>query len=135
MEEVTFKYQPVNLGAKIITLYFFPDMSTEKDEDEKSIKFICPSAKDLGVIVNEVRCEECSLVFCNEPRFRLHYLKVHKRKSLDRTCKDNVRYNCPVENCIYAPNKEKSFKLHKYLKQVVNIIIFKIQSQSFDRDF
>ncbi|XP_058801764.1 uncharacterized protein LOC131670294 [Phymastichus coffea] len=91
-------------------------MSTD-DKCEKPIKYIYPPAKDLGVIINEVRCEECNLVFYNESRFRMHDLKVHKRKHLEKICKENVRYKCPVNDCIYAANRQKSFTLYKYLKQ------------------
>jgi hypothetical protein len=95
------------------------------NNNNESVKFICPSADELRVIVNQVRCEECSLIFCNEPRFRMHDLKVHKRKNLDKRLKGDVRYLCPIKDCIYAPNNKKYFTLHKYLKQVKYYISIK----------
>ncbi|XP_078052728.1 ASCIZ zinc finger protein [Augochlora pura] len=83
----------------------------------KSIKTICPSAEELSVITNNIKCVKCGLVFQNEPRYRLHDLKVHQRKNLDKIIKESVQYRCPVESCIYAPNAERHFTSMKYLKQ------------------
>ncbi|CAK9833979.1 ATM interactor [Anthophora retusa] len=83
----------------------------------KCVKTICPSAEELSVITNNVKCDKCGVVFQNEPRYRLHDLKVHQRKNLDKTIKENVQYHCPVESCIYAPKAERHFSTMKYLKQ------------------
>ncbi|XP_006607927.1 uncharacterized protein LOC102681352 [Apis dorsata] len=83
----------------------------------KCIKTICPSPEQLSIITNNIKCEKCGLVFKNEPRYRLHDLKVHQRKNLDKTIKENVQYHCPVESCIYAPKAERHFSTMKYLKQ------------------
>ncbi|XP_043789434.1 uncharacterized protein LOC122713245 [Apis laboriosa] len=83
----------------------------------KCIKTICPSAEQLSIITNNIKCEKCGLVFKNEPRYRLHDLKVHQRKNLDKAIKENVQYHCPVESCIYAPKAERHFSTMKYLKQ------------------
>ncbi|KAF3426128.1 hypothetical protein E2986_01857 [Frieseomelitta varia] len=83
----------------------------------KCIKTICPSPEELSVITNNVKCDKCGLVFKNGPRYRLHDLKVHQRKNLDKTIKENVQYHCPVESCIYAPKAERHFSTMKYLKQ------------------
>ncbi|XP_034187833.2 ASCIZ zinc finger protein [Osmia lignaria lignaria] len=83
----------------------------------KGVKIICPSPEELSVITNNIKCEKCGLVFKNEPRYRLHDLKVHQRKNLDKTIKENVQYHCPVESCIYAPKAERHFNSMKYLKQ------------------
>ncbi|CAL7939419.1 unnamed protein product [Xylocopa violacea] len=83
----------------------------------KCVKTICPSAEELSVITNNVKCNKCGLVFQNEPRYRLHDLKVHQRKNLDKTIKEHVQYHCPVESCIYAPKAERHFSTMKYLKQ------------------
>ncbi|XP_077257974.1 ASCIZ zinc finger protein [Temnothorax americanus] len=80
-------------------------------------KTICPSPEELSVINNDVRCERCGLVFGNEPRYRLHDLKVHQRKKLDKTAKENARYHCPVESCVYAVTSHRYFSTVKYLKQ------------------
>ncbi|XP_071566747.1 uncharacterized protein Asciz [Temnothorax nylanderi] len=80
-------------------------------------KTICPSPEELSVINNNVRCEQCGLVFRNEPRYRLHDLKVHQRKKLDKIAKENARYHCPVESCVYAVNSHRYFSTMKYLKQ------------------
>lgn len=88
-----------------------------------SVKSICPSAEELSIITNNVKCGKCGLVFQNEPRYRLHDLKVHQRKNLDKTIKESVQYHCPVESCIYAPNAERHFTSMKYLKQVSIITI------------
>ncbi|XP_031843222.1 ASCIZ zinc finger protein [Nomia melanderi] len=82
-----------------------------------SVKSICPSAEELSVITNNVKCGKCGLVFQNEPRYRLHDLKVHQRKNLDKTIKESVQYHCPVESCVYAQNAERHFTSMKYLKQ------------------
>ncbi|KOC63725.1 ATM interactor [Habropoda laboriosa] len=83
----------------------------------KCVKTICPSPEELSVITNNVKCDKCGVVFQNEPRYRLHDLKVHQRKNLDKTIKENVQYHCPVETCIYAPTAERHFSTMKYLKQ------------------
>ncbi|XP_003249908.1 uncharacterized protein LOC100577561 [Apis mellifera] len=83
----------------------------------KCIKTICPSPEQLSIITNNIKCEKCGLVFKNEPRYRLHDLKVHQRKNLDKAIKENVQYHCPVESCIYAPKAERHFSTMKYLKQ------------------
>ncbi|XP_076283756.1 ASCIZ zinc finger protein [Lasioglossum baleicum] len=82
-----------------------------------SVKIICPSTEELSVITNNVKCAKCGLVFQNEPRYRLHDLKVHQRKNLDKIAKESVEYRCPVESCVYAPNAERHFTSMKYLKQ------------------
>ncbi|XP_008210594.1 protein indeterminate-domain 16 isoform X2 [Nasonia vitripennis] len=92
-------------------------MSTINDRSDEPVKFLCPSIDELSTIVNEVKCEECKLIFRNEPQFRMHDFKVHKRKNLGKTCKKNFLYHCPIKDCIYAPNKKKHFTLYKYLKQ------------------
>ncbi|KAK2588240.1 hypothetical protein KPH14_004270 [Odynerus spinipes] len=78
---------------------------------------VCPSAEELSVITNSICCEQCGLLFQNEPRYRLHNLKVHQRKKLGKTTKENVRYHCPVETCVYALESERFFTTMKYLKQ------------------
>ncbi|XP_003484460.1 uncharacterized protein LOC100748985 [Bombus impatiens] len=83
----------------------------------KCIKTICPSPEELSIITNNVKCDKCGLVFKNGPRYRLHDLKVHQRKNLDKTIKENVQYHCPVESCIYALKAERHFSTMKYLKQ------------------
>ncbi|XP_053996688.1 uncharacterized protein LOC128886120 [Hylaeus anthracinus] len=83
----------------------------------KCVKSVCPSAEELGVITNNVKCDKCGLVFQNEPRYRLHDLKVHQRKNLDKAIKENVQFHCPVKSCIYAPKAERHFSSMKYLKQ------------------
>ncbi|XP_014472690.1 PREDICTED: uncharacterized protein LOC106743405 [Dinoponera quadriceps] len=80
-------------------------------------KTVCPSPEELSVITNNVRCEQCGLVFRNKPRYRLHDLKVHQRRNLDKTAKENVRYHCPVQSCVYAVNSQRYFSTMKYLKQ------------------
>lgn len=89
----------------------------------KCIKTICPSPEELSIITNNVKCDKCGLVFKNGPRYRLHDLKVHQRKNLDKTIKENVQYHCPVESCIYALKAERHFSTMKYLKQVSVIIV------------
>ncbi|EZA57141.1 ATM interactor [Ooceraea biroi] len=79
-------------------------------------KIICPPPEELSVIVNNVTCQ-CGLVFKNESRYRLHDLKVHQKKKLDKITKENVRYHCPVQSCVYAVNSQKCFSSLKYLKQ------------------
>jgi len=81
-------------------------------------KTICPSPEELSVITDNVKCELCGLVFTNESRYRLHDLKVHQRKSLDKITKENVRYHCPAQSCVYAVNSQRYFSTMKYLKQV-----------------
>ncbi|XP_012226175.2 uncharacterized protein Asciz [Linepithema humile] len=80
-------------------------------------KTICPSPEELSVITDNVKCEQCGLVFTNESRYRLHDLKVHQRKKLDKITKENVRYHCPVQSCVYAVNSQRYFSTMKYLKQ------------------
>ncbi|XP_063976578.1 uncharacterized protein LOC135162267 [Diachasmimorpha longicaudata] len=80
-------------------------------------KMVCPSAEELSVIVNSVKCNQCGLVFKNEPRLRLHDLKVHQRKNLDKTVKESIRYHCPEPSCIYSPDSARYFSSMKYLKQ------------------
>lgn len=94
--------------------------SQMNDSNNKSFQLVCPSINELSTIINEVICKECNLVFCNESRFRMHDLKVHKKMNLSK--KENIHYHCPIENCIYAIGKQKYFALHKYLKQVSFII-------------
>ncbi|XP_011643378.1 uncharacterized protein LOC105431104 [Pogonomyrmex barbatus] len=86
-------------------------------ENIASEKTICPSPEELSVINNNVKCEQCGLVFRNEPRYRLHDLKVHQHKKLDKIAKENVRYHCPVQSCVYAVNSQRYFSAKKYLKQ------------------
>lgn len=86
-------------------------------------KMICPSPEELSVISNNVRCEQCSLVFANASRYRLHDLKVHQRKKLDKIAKENVRYHCPVQSCVYAVNSQRYFSTMKYLKQVRTVYV------------
>ena len=86
--------------------------------NNEPVKFICPSIDELSVIINQVRCEKCNLEFSNESRYRMHDVKVHGNINLNKHHKENVRYNCPIKNCIYAPNRERSFTLYKYVKQV-----------------
>ncbi|KAG7197384.1 hypothetical protein KM043_018490 [Ampulex compressa] len=81
------------------------------------VKMVCPSPEELSIIANNVRCEKCGLIFRNEPRYRLHDLKVHQHKNLDKTIKENVQYHCPVESCIYALESQRHFSTMKYLKQ------------------
>ncbi|KAM0726768.1 ATM interactor [Formica fusca] len=80
-------------------------------------KTICPLPEELSVITNNVRCEQCNLIFANVSRYRLHDLKVHQRKKLDKVAKENVRYHCPVQSCVYAVNSQRYFSSMKYLKQ------------------
>ncbi|XP_034946890.1 protein indeterminate-domain 5, chloroplastic [Chelonus insularis] len=83
----------------------------------KLVKIVCPSSDELSVIVNNVKCTQCDSIFNNEPRRRLHELKVHQRKNLDRTVKESIRYHCPEKTCIYSPDSTRYFKTMKYLKQ------------------
>lgn len=94
------------------------NMSTIDDRSDEPVKFLCPSVDELSIIVNEVKCDECKLIFHNEPQFRMHDFKVHKRKNLGKNCKKAFFYHCPIKNCIYAPGNKKYFTLYKYLKQV-----------------
>lgn len=80
-------------------------------------KTICPSPQELSVINNNVRCEQCGLVFRNEPRYRLHDLKVHQRRKLDKIAKASARYHCPAQSCVYTVNSQRYFSTMKYLKQ------------------
>lgn len=84
------------------------------------VKIVCPSAEELSVIINNVRCNQCGLVFQNESRFRLHDLKVHQRKNLDKIAKESIKYHCPEVSCIYSPTSQRYFTTMKYLKQVSN---------------
>ncbi|XP_057329166.1 uncharacterized protein LOC130670010 [Microplitis mediator] len=81
------------------------------------VKIVCPPAEELSVIINNVRCNQCGLVFQNESRFRLHDLKVHQRKNLDKIVKDSIKYHCPEVSCIYSPTSQRYFTTMKYLKQ------------------
>lgn len=90
--------------------------------DEETMTVICPAVEELSVIRNNVVCDFCDAVFCSEARFRMHRLKVHERKDLEKVTRTNVRYKCPVESCIYATNPKKYFAVHKYLKQVTSEI-------------
>ncbi|XP_076238095.1 ASCIZ zinc finger protein [Calliopsis andreniformis] len=83
----------------------------------KSVKSICPTPEELSVITNNVKCDKCGLVFQNEPRFRMHDVKVHQRKNLDKAIRENAQYHCPEESCIYAPKGGRHFTSMKYLKQ------------------
>ncbi|KAH0949056.1 hypothetical protein HN011_000288 [Eciton burchellii] len=80
-------------------------------------KTICPSPEELSVIINNVTCNKCGLVFRNKSRYQLHDLKVHQHKKLDKITKENVRYHCPVQSCVYAINSQRCFSTMKYLKQ------------------
>lgn len=82
------------------------------------VKMICPSPEELSIINNNIKCEQCGLVFRNEPRYRLHDLKVHQHRKLDKIAKENARYHCPVQSCVYAVNSQRYFSTMKYLKQV-----------------
>lgn len=85
---------------------------------------ICPPPEELSVITNNVKCNQCGLVFRNKSRYQLHDLKVHQRKNLDKkTAKENVRYHCPVKSCVYAVNSQRYFNTMKYLKQVHTLYI------------
>ncbi|KAK0163539.1 hypothetical protein PV327_007210 [Microctonus hyperodae] len=81
------------------------------------VKMVCPSAEELSVIVNNIRCTQCGLIFHNESRFRLHDLKVHQRKNLNKIVKEFVKYHCPESSCVYSPQSERYFTTMKYLKQ------------------
>ncbi|EFN86532.1 uncharacterized protein LOC105181357 [Harpegnathos saltator] len=80
-------------------------------------KTICPSPEELSVITNSIRCEQCGQIFRNKPRYQLHNLKVHQHKNLDKIAKENIRYHCPVQSCIYAVTTKRYFSTMKYLKQ------------------
>lgn len=82
------------------------------------VKMVCPSADELSVIITDVKCDQCGLVFKNEPRLRLHDLKVHQRKNLDKTVKECIEYHCPEKSCVYSPDSGRFFTTRKYLKQV-----------------
>ncbi|XP_015513056.1 uncharacterized protein LOC107219373 [Neodiprion lecontei] len=86
-------------------------------EAEVLVNTICPSPEELSVIVKSVRCLECGLEFQNEPRLRLHDLKVHKQGNLAKNDKKNIQYHCPVSSCVYALKSERYFTTMKYLKQ------------------
>ncbi|XP_020293511.1 uncharacterized protein LOC109859564 [Pseudomyrmex gracilis] len=94
-----------------------PKKLLAKDSSMRCEKTICPSPEELSVITNNVKCEQCGLVFSNEPRYRLHDLKVHQNKKLDKIAKENVRYHCPMQSCVYALNSQRYFNTMKYLKQ------------------
>ncbi|KYN19728.1 PREDICTED: protein indeterminate-domain 9 [Trachymyrmex cornetzi] len=93
-----------------------PDRPAESSASP-SVKMICPSPEELSIINNNVKCEQCGLVFRNEPRYRLHDLKVHQHKKLDKIAKENARYYCPIQSCVYAVNSQRYFSTMKYLKQ------------------
>ncbi|XP_012281123.1 uncharacterized protein LOC105700105 isoform X2 [Orussus abietinus] len=88
-----------------------------EDAGTELATMVCPTAEELSVIVNNVQCVHCGLNFRNEPQLRLHDLKVHQRRGLDKTVKENVRYHCPAASCIYAPESQRYFTTMKYLKQ------------------
>lgn len=81
-------------------------------------KTVCPSPEELSVIANNVKCEQCGLMFRNWPCYRFHNVRVHQHKNLARTVKGNVHYHCPVRTCIYTVNSQRYFSSMKYLKQV-----------------
>ncbi|XP_011876373.1 PREDICTED: uncharacterized protein LOC105566741 isoform X2 [Vollenhovia emeryi] len=93
------------------------DRPAESGDASPLERVICPSPEELSVINNNVRCEQCGLVFRNEPRYRLHDLKVHQRRKLEKIAKENARYHCPVQSCVYAVNSHRYFGTMKYLKQ------------------
>ena len=98
----------------------------------ESIKIICPDISKLSAISNKICCEKCNMIFSNESSFRMHDIKVHEKKKLEKMLKENVRYQCPVNGCIYSTNNTKYFTLFKYLKQVrcnllINLTMFVIQ--------
>lgn len=87
--------------------------------NNQSIKIICPSANELSVIINNVKCNQCGLVFKNESRFRFHHVKIHQRKKLEKMDKmETTHYHCPEKTCIYSPTSSRFFTTMKYLKQV-----------------
>ncbi|XP_015119891.1 uncharacterized protein LOC107043094 [Diachasma alloeum] len=92
-------------------------MDEENSNLLRLVKMVCPSAEELSVIVNNVKCIQCGSMFKNEPRLRLHDLKVHQRKNLDKTVKECVRYHCPEPSCVYSPESARYFSTMKYLKQ------------------
>ncbi|XP_043288000.1 uncharacterized protein Asciz [Venturia canescens] len=92
-------------------------MEEINNENSKDIKIVCPKAEELSVIVNKVRCEECGLTFSNEPRLRMHVLKIHEHKNLIKNIKEDVRYHCPENTCVYALTSQRFFTTMKYLKQ------------------
>lgn len=100
-----------------------PKKLATDDSSTRCEKTICPSPEELSVITNNVRCEQCGLVFSNEPRYRLHNLKVHQNKKLDKITRENARYHCPMQSCVYALNSQRYFNTMKYLKQVRNVEI------------
>lgn len=87
-------------------------------EAEVLVKTVCPSPEELSVIVNSVQCLECGLIFQNEPRLRMHDLKIHKQENLVKSEKKNIQYHCPVASCVYALKSKRYFSTMKYLKQV-----------------
>lgn len=106
----------VRVGSQV----FLPLMPRKLSTEGASIceKTICPSPEELSIITDNVKCEQCGLVFTNESRYRLHDLKVHQHKKLSKITRDNVRYHCPVQSCVYAVNSQRYFSTMKYLKQV-----------------
>ncbi|KAJ8683506.1 hypothetical protein QAD02_019298 [Eretmocerus hayati] len=85
--------------------------------EDDPVRVECPSADELSVIINEVHCKECNKVFDGESRYRMHYLKVHQKKSLAKVHKDNIHYHCPAKQCAYSLTNQKYFSSYKYLKQ------------------
>lgn len=83
---------------------------------------MCPTEAELSVITNNILCGKCGLTFNNEPRYRMHDARVHKKITLEKTKVDNVRYHCPVKGCVYAQNSDKYFTMMKYIKQVIMIL-------------
>ncbi|XP_014234438.1 uncharacterized protein LOC106657420 [Trichogramma pretiosum] len=92
-------------------------MLANKNENEETVKIICPSINELTKISVEVRCSKCDSVFSNESCYRFHDLKVHQQKNIEKVIKQNVKFHCPIENCIYAIGNQKHFTLFKYVKQ------------------
>lgn len=105
---------------------------------EKPVRKVCPPPEDLSVVLNDLRCEECSLHFRNLARYRMHNLKVHEKKDLTKTGpedKEVIHYHCPVKTCVYAIDCERFFTKQRYLKQVRNKSIFftSITNEVFSR--
>ena len=98
-------------------------MEDDTNELDKLVKIVCPSAEELSVIINNVKCPECGILFRNAPRLRMHVLKTHQRKNLDKRVNVNFRYHCPENSCIYSPASERYFSTMKYLKQVCHFYV------------
>ncbi|XP_011310723.1 uncharacterized protein Asciz [Fopius arisanus] len=93
------------------------EMDDTNSNSLRLVKMVCPSREELSVIVNNVKCNECGLVFKNEPRLKLHDLKVHQKKNLNKTVKECIRYHCPEPSCVYSSDSPRFFSTMKYLKQ------------------